>query len=120
MEGILNFVSIVIIIFGILQIILFFKLWGMTNNISEIKEILKSHAAKEKQNQTPSQANAKSNADRDIEIEDLVVELKSERQLTVVDITEDGRYQCKSPGGISPVGFFERSEIERFDKYWKK
>lgn len=31
------FVSIVIIVFGILQIILFFKLWGMTNDVKKIK-----------------------------------------------------------------------------------
>lgn len=29
-------VSIIIIIFGILQIILFFKLWGMTNDVRKI------------------------------------------------------------------------------------
>lgn len=39
MEGIALFVSIVIIVFGILQIILFFKIWGMTNNVSELKKI---------------------------------------------------------------------------------
>ncbi|KAA4671632.1 hypothetical protein F3B42_14415 [Bacteroides ovatus] len=37
MEGILNFISIIFIIFGILQIILFFKLWGMTNDVKELK-----------------------------------------------------------------------------------
>lgn len=37
MEIALNFVSIIIIVFGILQIILFFKLWGMTNDIREMK-----------------------------------------------------------------------------------
>ena len=37
MEGIALFVSIVIIVFGILQIILFFKLWGMTNDVKKIK-----------------------------------------------------------------------------------
>lgn len=31
------FVSIVIIVFGVLQIILFFKLWGMTNDVKKIK-----------------------------------------------------------------------------------
>lgn len=36
MESMLNFVSVIIIIFGILQIILFFKLWGMTNNVERI------------------------------------------------------------------------------------
>ena len=28
--------SIVIIVFGVLQIILFFKVWGMTNNVNEL------------------------------------------------------------------------------------
>ncbi len=33
----LEFVNFVIIVFGILQIILFFKIWSMTNNVKEIK-----------------------------------------------------------------------------------
>lgn len=36
MENMISFVSVVIIIFGILQIILFFKIWGMTNNVQRI------------------------------------------------------------------------------------
>ena len=38
MENITLFVSIVIIVFGVLQIILFFKLWGMTSNVKRIKD----------------------------------------------------------------------------------
>ena len=41
MEGITLFVSIVIIVFGILQIILFFKLWGMTNDVKKIRKTKK-------------------------------------------------------------------------------
>ena len=33
-------VSVIIIVFGILQIILFFKLWGMTNNVKKISNKL--------------------------------------------------------------------------------
>ena len=40
MEGITLFVSIVIIVFGILQIILFFKLWGMTNDVKKIRKTI--------------------------------------------------------------------------------
>lgn len=40
MEGITLFVSIAIIVFGILQIILFFKLWGMTNDVKKIRKSL--------------------------------------------------------------------------------
>lgn len=108
METALNFVSIIIIVFGILQIILFFKLWGMTNNISEIKELIKKYSIEEK----VGQKKQKSTTEMDIQIEDLVMELKSKQRLKVVDITEDGRFQCKTPGGIAPIGFFERNEIE--------
>lgn len=38
MEGITLLVSIILIVFGVLQIILFFKLWGMTNDVRKIKE----------------------------------------------------------------------------------
>lgn len=33
-------IGIVVVTFGILQLILFFKLWGMTNDVSEIKNFL--------------------------------------------------------------------------------
>jgi len=34
-----EFLSVILIVFGILQIILFFKVWGMTNDVKKIKEI---------------------------------------------------------------------------------
>lgn len=37
MAGITLLVSIILIVFGVLQIILFFKLWGMTNDVRKIK-----------------------------------------------------------------------------------
>lgn len=33
----MEFLSIVMLVFGILQIILFFKIWGMTNDVSAIE-----------------------------------------------------------------------------------
>jgi len=38
MEDLVGFVSIIIIVFGILQIILFFKLWGMTNDVRKLRK----------------------------------------------------------------------------------
>lgn len=35
-----TFMTIVFLVFGILQIILFFKIWGMTNNVKKIKNKL--------------------------------------------------------------------------------
>lgn len=40
METTMNIVSIIIIVFGILQIILFFKVWGMTDDVKRIKKNL--------------------------------------------------------------------------------
>lgn len=37
MENIAFFTSIIVIVFGALQIILFFKVWGMTNDVRKIK-----------------------------------------------------------------------------------
>ncbi|WP_300699013.1 hypothetical protein [Bacteroides sp.] len=34
----IDFLSIVLLIFGVLQIILFFKMWRMTNNIKEMRD----------------------------------------------------------------------------------
>lgn len=33
----IDFLTIVLLIFGVLQIILFFKVWGMTSDIKEIR-----------------------------------------------------------------------------------
>lgn len=37
--AIINIIYIVMLIFGILQIILFFKIWGMTNDVKELKNL---------------------------------------------------------------------------------
>lgn len=36
MESMYTFLSIIFIVFGVLQIILFFKFWGMTNNVAKL------------------------------------------------------------------------------------
>lgn len=37
MEEFMMFFSVILVAFGILQIILFFKIWGMTNDVKELK-----------------------------------------------------------------------------------
>lgn len=43
----LEFTSIVILVFGILQIILFFKVWGMTNDIAKMRELMEAKSKKQ-------------------------------------------------------------------------
>lgn len=116
MEGILLFTTIVVIVFGVLQIVLFFKLWGMTNNVSRMRMMMEEHL----NNMDNNSIELKDNKGyKGIKVEDLVVELKTERQMKVTNII-DGKYECKLAGGIAPVGLFNRNEIELFDTFYKK
>ncbi|WP_291104402.1 MULTISPECIES: hypothetical protein [unclassified Dysgonomonas] len=38
MENINVFLTVILLVFGVLQIILFFKIWGMTNNTMELNQ----------------------------------------------------------------------------------
>lgn len=40
-----TFVLIITAVFGVLQIILFFKIWGMTNDVAKIVTILKENSS---------------------------------------------------------------------------
>lgn len=46
MEGIMTFTAIIMIVFGVLQIILFFKIWGMTNNVKSLKNLYSERSEK--------------------------------------------------------------------------
>ena len=126
MEGMFTFVGIIIIVFGILQIILFFKMWGMTNNVNEIKNIMELFMRKDFQNKNviyqekDEETSQNTIFESDIKIDNLVVELKNERQLKVCEITPDRKYKCRVAGGSTVVGAFSRDEIELFNKYWSK
>lgn len=111
-----DLLAIIIIVFGVLQIILFFKIWGMTNNVSKMKCMMEMKIKQE--NLDKDTINRKTGSD--IAVGDLVVELKNERQLKVIAITADGEYRCMVPGGIVEAGVFSRDEIELFDRYWGK
>lgn len=52
----IDFLTIILLIFGVLQIILFFKVWGMTNDIKEIRnKYLKDEDEKRRQKQNTTQ-----------------------------------------------------------------
>lgn len=113
MNGILLFTTIVVLVFGILQIILFFKLWGMTNNVSRMKYMMEDLMSKEinqEKENLPSYQGIKEKS--------LVVRLKDEKQMRVVSI-KDGKYECSLLGGMQK-GMYSRDEIELFDVFYKK
>lgn len=38
MDSLFLFTAVIMLVFGVLQIILFFKVWGMTNNVKKIQD----------------------------------------------------------------------------------
>ena len=102
-------ISVVIIVFGVLQIILFFKLWGMTNDIREIKEKYLSQTKAAKVEPIVINPDAK------FQIGMRVVNLNSEKQMIIERLTEDGRYICHSDGLI--VGTFSPTEIMELNEW---
>lgn len=114
--------SIVLIAFSILQIILFFKLWGMTNNVSRIKDILESklsntQIAKEQsaicrtENKNPMTEELKNiRYPNDINAGDSVIRL-SDGKMMVVDSVDDGQYFCKG-SFMEGYSYYKREEIK--------
>lgn len=117
MDRILFFTAVVILVFGVLQIVLFFKMWGMTNNVRSIKDMMEKYISKIEKKSIGTEDD---NGYKGIKIEDLVVDIKTKRKMTVTNVTSEGKYECKLTGGIAPIGMFNRDEIELFDVFYKK
>lgn len=103
--------TIVGVIFAILQIILFFKLWGMTNDVRDIKNKYFSYNLQETDNVIEDDSEASLDGK-------LVVNLATNKQMRVNGITNEGKYKCYT-GGVH-VGDFDRSEIIDFNLWVKK
>lgn len=121
MEEMMAFVWIIVFAFGVLQIILFFKLWGMTNDIREIKEkyLNTKNQSIEFVQKTDFEQIDKKVPDLSkfdglkFKQNDHVVNLKTEKQMRIKDI-KDGKYCCYSQGGMVHEGDFHESELRKF------
>ncbi|MFV0312191.1 MAG: hypothetical protein ACK5KN_11165 [Dysgonomonas sp.] len=100
--------SIIFIIFGILQIILFFKIWGMTNDIRKIKETYLSTINIE------TSTEDKMNDSSTFRVDALVINIATGKQMRIKEITETGKYSCYTNGGMNHEGDFSESEIKLF------
>lgn len=117
--------AIIFIIFGLLQIILFFKIWGMTDDIRAIKNKYLDQQHKE----LPQAVNPVIQSqyiDKEIpviskfSIDDLVIEIKTGKQMRIKKIntdnvhTQNDTYSCYVNGGAVHAGDFFESEIRLF------
>lgn len=94
-------IGIIGLIFAILQIILFFKLWGMTNDVRSIRDKLMTTEADVKpvikENDSP------------FEIGDWVIS-PTGKEVEIVEI-EDGKYHCYTNRRLFYEGSFDASEL---------
>lgn len=93
--------AIIFIVFGVLQIILFFKIWGMTDDIREIKNKYINHRSSD------------SSSNQLFKERDAVIEIKTNRQMVVRKYDPKiEKYICYSDKGFFE-GSFSESEIKR-------
>ncbi|RHR60914.1 hypothetical protein DWW79_12475 [Alistipes sp. AF17-16] len=91
MDGLMTFFGIVMIVFGILQIILFFKVWGMTN---DVRKLTKHFASPDPNADLPLIAGGKFTKGQ------LVVCKSDGKQVKVVSEDEKGVIKCSRSGNI--------------------
>lgn len=109
-----TFISILFIIFGILQIILFFKVWGMTNDvrkltdklcgnqIEETPQVISEEYAAEQEYTEPD--------DSELSVGDLVIRRK-DGKVMIIDRIVCGKYGCAEPKTKVFIDGYSREEI---------
>lgn len=126
MEGMLNFISIIIIVFGILQIILFFKLWGMTNNVSEMKNMMELFLRKDFQRKGNLDESTPSNITDNIEFDkenfpsntkfnkgDIVLYIPENTKLIVIGYISPNIFKCKTIDGTNKTYCFQEEYLDK-------
>lgn len=133
-ESGLTTILVIIIIFDFFALILFFKIWEMTNDVSEIKEFLKTmtkikeYDFRNKQTiKTTSKQNRPKNdiklqsdkfelysreIEDEIELFSWVVAIESMEEFQVIEILDENTFLCvnaKNQDGIK----FKKSEIKK-------
>ena len=98
---------------AILNIILFFKIWIMTNDTEKIREFLEIIVSiKEHDYKNKTTKNNKDIDKNDIELYSWVIEIKSRKEFQVIEILDKNTYLCvneKNQNGVK----FKRFEIEK-------
>lgn len=119
----IDFLSIIFLIFGILQIILFFKMWGMTNDVRKIKN--KFLEFENKETSEPADQFQKAISDWEnrkdeitesstlFQIGELVVEVKTGKQMRVKEIIGE-EFSCYTNNGEKFEGNYKADEIKPF------
>lgn len=126
METTLNIVSIIIIVFGILQIILFFKVWGMTNNVSEMKNMMELFLRKDLQQKDNPDKSMPNVITDNIEVdkedfpantkfnkEEIVIYKPENTKLIVIGYISPNIFKCKTIDGTNKTYCFQEEYLDK-------
>ena len=95
----LETLSIIVLIWGILNIILFFKIWGMTNDVKELKNFILGRD--------------KGQIHRDqFKIGDVVINISTHEELRILGSYKDGTYFCCDNNTNEPRGIIQESLLK--------
>ncbi len=119
--------SIILLVFGILQVILFFKIWGMTNDIAEMnsrfkatcptEEEKKINALIEKQKSISATNHEAINNTAPFNVGENVIYEPMNRKMIIKEITKDGLLVCisyKPNGNEEYEGTYKPEQVKRF------
>lgn len=107
MESMFNLAGIIIIVFGVLQIILFFKIWGMTNDIKEIRNKYINSTSLQFH-----ETNKQNNEDSFFNVGDIVTYKKTGDKFKIDSIDDNGLYKCSSVTGNTKY-ILDKKSIEK-------
>lgn len=109
-------VSLIIIVFGVLQIILFFKLWGMTNDVRKLTEHFCSHSTNigvESEKTIPPLVGYDERLDT-IKKGDYVLRASDGKKMLVSNIEND-KFIC-SVNVLSGAQYYGKNEVKYIEK----
>ena len=105
------------VIFGILGLILFFKVWAMTNDVKELKDYAIAYFQK-KDKKTIS-VDKKDDGGAEFASGTIVVEVATGRQLRIKRRLPDGRYKCSYNHDLFETEL-EASKLVTLEEYQTK
>ena len=117
MEGFTVFLGILGIVWAILNIILFFKLWGMTNDVAIIKEHLTKSANIQDLNNEEKKQPIKVDSSYKYKIGDIVMHDSYDKEMRIFKIHADGSAICLDNKKGTMVDTFSLAELKLIQEY---
>jgi len=121
MDNYIVFISVIALIWGILNIILFFKIWGMTDDVRKLtnKFCVTSDNEPKVANAVIGNKQTSEDVDYDIRLDSVKsedsVRRKSDGKIMEVDSVEEKRIFCKG-GSLEGYKWYSKSSVEYLDK----